>query len=121
MHYLHEIPPDEVQDYGGKAANLCLLQKYGFKVPRGFAISGRYYRQMIDTIPDAKELMKQLDMVDDFEEILELAANLQAKAMEMPIIVQETAGDKEYELEDMKKALAKAMAGEENEIVLWDK
>ncbi|MFW9920903.1 MAG: PEP/pyruvate-binding domain-containing protein [Candidatus Thorarchaeota archaeon] len=78
MRLLHEISPDEIQNYGGKAANLSILQRNGFTVPRGFAISGVYYHQMIQSIPEAKELMIKLDESQDFEEILELAANLQA-------------------------------------------
>ena len=90
--YLDAVPPNDVENYGGKATNLSLLRRYGFNVPNGFAISGCYYRQMIDDNPDAKQLMNELDKVDDFEEILGIAANLQAaiESSDMPqVMVQE--------------------------------
>ncbi len=75
---LNEIHPNGIQIYGGKAANLSKLHTHGFHIPRGFAISGYYYRQMLDSIPEATELMLKLDNTDEFEDILEIATNLQA-------------------------------------------
>lgn len=75
---LHELSPDAIESYGGKATNLSILQRSGFRTPKGFAISGHYYRDMLETIPVAQKLLNRLDSVDDFEEIIELAVNLQA-------------------------------------------
>jgi len=72
-----EINPQDIQNHGGKATNLARLYQSGFNVPFGFSISSQYFVEMIDQIPEAREMIKKLDTTRDFEDVLEIAAALQ--------------------------------------------
>jgi pyruvate,water dikinase len=75
---LEALNPDDVQNHGGKAANLAHLHRYGFNVPSGLSISSYYFEHILDSIEDARELIKKLDSTDDYEEVLEIAMTLQS-------------------------------------------
>ncbi|MHA1906008.1 MAG: PEP/pyruvate-binding domain-containing protein [Candidatus Thorarchaeota archaeon] len=75
---LDALNPDDVQNHGGKAVNLAHLHRFGFNVPSGLSISNYYFEQILDSIQDARDLLKKLDSTEDYEEVLEIAVALQS-------------------------------------------
>jgi phosphoenolpyruvate synthase/pyruvate phosphate dikinase len=74
---LDTIRPEDIEIHGGKATNIARLNLAGFCVPRGFSISSYNFIRMTKDIPALDQLLDRLKEVDDFEEILTLADELQ--------------------------------------------
>lgn len=77
--FLHEIQPNEVMRYGGKAVNTAQLHRFGFPVPKGFSISAEFYDTFTKE-PEIAALIQKLDATDDLEVIMSSAMELEAKA-----------------------------------------
>jgi len=77
VHTLDDIQPEEVEIHGGKAANLARLATLGFHVPRSLSISSTAFSRMVDNNDNLIDLIEKADCSDDFEELLEISANLQ--------------------------------------------
>ncbi|MBN2229706.1 MAG: PEP/pyruvate-binding domain-containing protein [Candidatus Thorarchaeota archaeon] len=71
------VLPEEVDLHGGKATNLASLCRKGFLVPRGFSISAENFVQMKTENPDVVRIIKKLENLDDFDEIIELVPKLE--------------------------------------------
>lgn len=94
---LENIQTHDMLQHGGKAANLVRLHHAGFRVPKGFSISSHYFACMISDIPEMREIIRQLDRCEDYEDILEGGTVLQILA-------------RKYELpEDLKSQIAKEL------------
>jgi len=76
VHTLDDIQPKDVEIHGGKAANLARLATLGFHVPRSLSISSNAFSQMVDNNENLIGLIEKADCSDDFEELLEISANL---------------------------------------------
>jgi pyruvate,water dikinase len=74
---LDAIRPEDVEIYGGKATNIARLSQAGFHTPRGFSISSDSFVQMQDEIPEVCDILRRLEDIDDFEEIINQAQKLQ--------------------------------------------
>ncbi|MFW9960495.1 MAG: PEP/pyruvate-binding domain-containing protein [Candidatus Thorarchaeota archaeon] len=74
---LDTVRPEDVELHGGKATNIARLNLAGFCVPRGFSISSHNFTRMIKDIPKANKILDELKEVNDFDEILNLAEELQ--------------------------------------------
>lgn len=85
-----EINPADVENHGGKSTNLARLYQSGFNVPSGFSISSQYFIDMLQKIPESRQMIAKLDTTDDFEDTLEIAAALQVQVMsyEVPIALK---------------------------------
>ena len=84
---LENIESSEMQQHGGKAANLARLHHAGFQIPKGFSIASNCFGYMIKEIPQMQEILDLLDRTEDYEDVLEGATALQVLTTnyELPI------------------------------------
>jgi pyruvate,water dikinase len=77
VQLIDSIQPDDFETHGGKAVNLARLSQLGFRVPNGFSISSSTFVDMIRENQNLASILKKVDESSDFEEILEISAEIQ--------------------------------------------
>ncbi|MBE0525450.1 MAG: hypothetical protein IH631_00805 [Candidatus Thorarchaeota archaeon] len=77
VQYLKDINSEDIESYGGKAANLARLIELGFQVPNSFCISSEAFVQMLKKNQNLRAYLRKVDESDDFEEILEISGTIQ--------------------------------------------
>ena len=83
--FLHQLAPEQIETFGGKATNLARLHQLGFTIPNGFAIPTDCFKNFVATCQhlEAFDILHQ--ETDDIENLIQSATDFQTAASEYEI------------------------------------
>lgn len=83
--FLHQLTPDQIGTFGGKATNLARLHQLGFTIPNGFAISTDCFKNFVATCQHLESFDNLHQNTDDIETIIQSTTDFQTAASEYEI------------------------------------
>ncbi|MFX0079186.1 MAG: PEP/pyruvate-binding domain-containing protein [Candidatus Hermodarchaeota archaeon] len=83
--FLHQLAPEQIETFGGKATNLARLHQLGFTIPNGFAIPTECFKNFVATCKHIEAFNALHQKKDDIEAIIQSAADFRTAASELEI------------------------------------
>lgn len=83
--FLHQLAPEQIEKFGGKATNLARLHQLGFSIPRGFAIPTECFKNFVATCQHLEAFNNLHQNTDDIETLIQSATDFQTAASQLEI------------------------------------
>ncbi len=83
--FLHQLAPEQIETFGGKATNLARLHQLGFSIPNGFAIPTECFKNFVTTCQHLEAFDNLHQNTDDVETIIQSATDFQTAASDYEI------------------------------------
>lgn len=83
--FLHQLAPEQIETFGGKATNLAQLHQLGFTIPNGFAIPTECFKNFVATCHHLEAFGNLHQNIDDIETLIQSATDFQTAASDYEI------------------------------------